>query len=93
MGEKQTIGARVSDELYNEVEEYAESRGIDRSTAIVELLRQGLGEGPCRAERSLEARVMALEGDVQRIESDVCGELERRVSELEERKRSVWWWL
>lgn len=85
---KEMLGAKVSEETMNRLEEFAESKGISKSEATGRLLRQGLDV----VEKNVRVVPLeadgGLEGDIQDTQNQV-EETQNQVEEVSENLDSM----
>lgn len=66
----ETIGARVSDDLRERIDEYADQYDLTRSEAIEVLLQRGLGDD-MQPEPPVDERFEEIEQRLDRMEDEI----------------------
>jgi hypothetical protein len=77
-----TIYARVSEELKDATDRYADDHGMSLASAVADLLSRGLQEaGDEVSVRTLEARSQELQGELARVR-DAAGTMDGRLKQV-----------
>jgi hypothetical protein len=92
---KEMLGAKVSEETMNRLEEFAESKGISKSEATGRLLRQGLDVVeknvrvvPLEADGGLEGEIQDTQRQVEKTQNQV-EEVSENVTSISEQLNEI----